>query len=352
MSMQAESVKDGPRDGYALVTTAKRYWLPELERYAADPEALTLVLLHSTSFHKETWEPSLEKLLTLAAQPGSRVKIREAWALDCPNHGEAGHLNERVLNLPEFRNNFTCEKYAKAAHRFLSDGPLHGARVDFRKRNLVGIGHSLGGNALLILQHLEPRIPFKSLVIVEPLISPAGPRYLNKLRSILVKGAHERRDVWPDREQAMAALRRRERTRKWDSRITDLFVKHAIVPHPGSYEEETPYLGVTLACTRDQEAAMYRDADGPTKPVQDLKKACAALPVHLVLAAVNDFIPARVHAAILDPQYGGRYASVRKIEGVGHLVPQEAPDKLGAVMYEALASEPGPSNSDSVKPKL
>ena len=103
--MLVEAVKDSPHDGWPLATTAKRYWLPELTANAEDPNALTLVLLHSTSFHKETWEPSLEKLLTLSAQADSKVKIREAWSLDCPNHGEAGHLNERLLNEREFRNN-------------------------------------------------------------------------------------------------------------------------------------------------------------------------------------------------------------------------------------------------------
>ncbi|KAG6868097.1 hypothetical protein C0993_007631 [Termitomyces sp. T159_Od127] len=276
--MLVEAVKDCPRDDWPLITTAKRYWLPELTANADDPDALTLVFLHSTSFHKETWEPSIETLLVLSARSRNKVKIREAWSLDCPNHGEAGHLNEPVLNERAFRNN--CAFF-----------------------------------------------------------SPAGPSHLNKLRSILVRGAHERRDVWPDRERAMIALRRRERTAKWDPRILDLFVKYAVVPHPGSYEKETPYLGVTLACTRDQEAAMYRDADGPTKPVEDLKKVCRAIPVHMILAGVNDFIPARVHAAILDPKYGGVYASVRKVEGVGHLIPQEAPDQLAVIIYEALSGK-------------
>ena len=42
----------------------------------------------------------------------------------------------------------TCEKYALAAHRFLLAGPSRGAGVDFLRRNLVGIGHSLGGVAM------------------------------------------------------------------------------------------------------------------------------------------------------------------------------------------------------------
>jgi hypothetical protein len=159
------------------------------------------------------------------------------------------------------------------------------------------------------------------------MISPAGPQHLQKLRLILVKGAYERRDVWPDHKQAMEALKRRARTKKWDPRILDLFVvrlfgfrfalcrsenlwgqKYAIKPHPGSTCTETPYSGVTLACSRDQEAvrrrlafdlsrglkrfsqAMYRDAEGPIKPVRDLNKVCADRPVHLILGAVHDFM--------------------------------------------------------------
>lgn len=109
-----DTVVHYPQDGYALCTTAKRYWLPEFETNASDPDALTLILLHSTSFHKETWEPSLEQLLKLSIQFGSTVKIREAWALDCPNHGEASQINEPNLNLPEFRNN--CPLFHVSVH--------------------------------------------------------------------------------------------------------------------------------------------------------------------------------------------------------------------------------------------
>lgn len=49
---------------------------------------------------KETWEPVIEELFKLDV--GGKIKfgsplIREAWALDCQNHGEAGILNAEVL---------------------------------------------------------------------------------------------------------------------------------------------------------------------------------------------------------------------------------------------------------------
>lgn len=75
-------------DAYSLYITAKRYWMAEFEAHTEDPDAITLILLHSTSFHKETWEPTLERVFELAVRDPGKVKIRDAWAMDCPNHGK------------------------------------------------------------------------------------------------------------------------------------------------------------------------------------------------------------------------------------------------------------------------
>ncbi|KAJ3788256.1 Alpha/beta hydrolase fold-1 [Lentinula aff. detonsa] len=343
--MLEEAVTYPPHDGYPLFLTAKRYWIPEFDIYAEDPEAWTLILLHSTASHKESWEPTLERLFHCAGRDKS-VKIREAWCLDCPNHGASGHLNERALQTPEYYLNFTCDKYAEAIYHFLAASPDHGAKVDFRKRRLYGIGHSLGGNTMSLLQTMEPRIHFDSITIVDPMLSPAGSHHLNKLRAILIKGAYERRDVWPDRVTAMKALKRRDRTKKWDPRILDVFIKHGIRPHPGSYYLENPYLGVTLACTRDQEAAMYRDPEGATKPVKSLDIACREKPIHLVLGGIHDFMPQRTHEALLDKKSGRVFASTTIIKESGHLVPLEVPDILGEVLYANIRK-----SGDMLKPK-
>lgn len=64
-------------------------------------------------------------------------------------------------------------------------------------------------------------------MLVEPMLSPGGPEYLYPLRTMLVKSAYERRDVWPSRENALQNLRNRHRTAKWDPRILELFVVSA-----------------------------------------------------------------------------------------------------------------------------
>ncbi|KAF8169061.1 Alpha/beta hydrolase fold-1 [Mycena galopus ATCC 62051] len=300
--MLEESVTYAPSGGYPLYLTAKRYWLPSFEANANDPAALTLVFLHSTSFHKETWIPTLDAIFSLASSKDSPVKIREAWCLDCPNHGASAQLNAAVLLQPEFFLNCT----RRVRPPFLSVGPDEGAHVDFRKRNLVGIGHSLGGVAITMLQEIEP--VFKKPA---PTASPG----------MLVKGAYERRDVWPDRKEAMALLKRRDRSKKWDPRILDIFVEYGIVEH----RSWRPIPG---------RRAMYRDPDGATKPVQTLVRVCRQYPVHLILGGIADFVPGRVHKAIID---AGSYASVTTIENTGHLIVQEAPDRLGKAVYDALA---------------
>jgi len=62
------------------------------------PAAQTLVLLHLTSFHKESWEPTLDDLFQLASQSGNKTLIQEAWEIDCLNHGESANLNHQALS--------------------------------------------------------------------------------------------------------------------------------------------------------------------------------------------------------------------------------------------------------------
>ncbi|KAK7053724.1 Abhydrolase domain-containing protein mpaH [Favolaschia claudopus] len=340
--MLEESVTYAPTSAYPLYLTAKRYWLPAFEANVDDPDALTLLFLHSTSFHKETWMPTIDTLFALASSEHSPIKIREAWALDCPNHGASGQLNAYILLQPEFFLNFSCEKYAQAVHHFLSIG-----RIDTRKGKLVGVGHSLGGVAMTMLQDIEPLFPFTSFVLIEPLLSPAGGHHLRRLREMLVKGAYERRDVWPDRKEALASLARRQRTKKWDPRVIDTFVRYGILEHPGARYPAGAYNGVTLACTRDQEAAMYRDPEGATKPVGTLTRLCRTHPLHLVLGEVADFLPPRVHKAIVEV---GAYASVTVIQGAGHLVVQEVPDRLAKTIYDTLLMDS--KNTQGIHSKL
>ena len=76
----------------------------------------------------------------------------------------------------------------------------------------------------LYLQTLLPDALFQSIILVEPLLSPKGDSYLAHLRTELVKGAYERRDSWPSREDARAQLLRNPRIRAWSPLVLDCYV--------------------------------------------------------------------------------------------------------------------------------
>lgn len=152
-------------EDYPFFIAAKKYSLREIDRPNEGKTPVTILALHSTSFHKETWEPTLEALFEAIVLWGAeKVEVREVWAVDCPNHGHSGVLNEEILKgdsgceisitrrsvsgiVLTSWNAVSCERYAAAVHRFLTRAPeVFG--VDFGKRRLVGIGHSLGANAL------------------------------------------------------------------------------------------------------------------------------------------------------------------------------------------------------------
>jgi len=83
---------------------------------------------------------------------------------------------------------------------------------------------------------------------------------------------------------------------------------------------------------------MYRDRDGATAPIPGLKRTCSRIPVHIIFGTINDYIPRFVQDALTDPSSGRDFASITRIEGVGHLVPQEAPEKLGEAIVAPLAT--------------
>ncbi|KAH6899475.1 hypothetical protein BKA70DRAFT_1313575 [Coprinopsis sp. MPI-PUGE-AT-0042] len=106
-----------PDDDYPLHITAKRYrpaFDDRREENEHQDDVLTLVVLHSTSFHKETWEPCLETMFRLAGARGKQ--FREAWAIESPNHGETAPWNTVA---------FTTSSYAtQCVSRFLTKGPV------------------------------------------------------------------------------------------------------------------------------------------------------------------------------------------------------------------------------------
>ena len=56
---------------------------------------------------------------------------------------------------------------------------------------------------------------------------------------------------------------------------------------------------------------MYRDVDGPIKPVEDLNKICHQIPIHLILGKVDDLMYVNVFLYLYGYLQNGRFSCVR-----------------------------------------
>ncbi|EPS93424.1 hypothetical protein FOMPIDRAFT_1170528 [Fomitopsis schrenkii] len=333
MLLTSEAYVCDPRPDYPFLITAKRYTAPAC--VPEDTDALTLVFAHGTGYHKEHWEPTLEHIFEHATRDG-RVKIRDAWAIDCPNHGDAAVLNERTLLWGY--DNFSWEEYARGVYHFLS-GVYPGVGVDFSKRNLVGIGHSMGAIALVLANTFLPKPNFVSFVLAEPMSFPKDSMSPN-LTVFLTNSAEKRRDIFPSRGEALAWLQSRPGFKVWDPRVLRIFVEHGLRDLPtAEYPDKTD--GVTLKCAKTQEAATFRDNcnTGRVRGYNYLLTLCAARPVHVVFGAVDDYIPREVKDRLLKEGILDRYASVRRVPGAGHLVVQTHPRGLADVIWGILSGQ-------------
>ncbi|KAI5887405.1 alpha/beta-hydrolase [Schizophyllum commune H4-8] len=305
--LDADTTVLPPDNTYPLYVVGTRYRLPL--PHAVDPAAPTLILLHAIGFHKETWEPTVARLMRSAGPD-----VHEAWSIECPNHGESATLN---VDKQEEMKSMQSAGYATAAHRFITHVS------DLQARPLIGIGHSVGGLALTILARIPPLLPFTHLTLIEPVLLAVPRPRIEKLRVRLRARATGRRDWWRDRGAAEAYFRKAP----WDRRVGALFVEHAIIP-----DKERG--GLTLACSREQEEDMYMDMYGPTAPLDFLPPMCQATPVRLVLGGPNDVMAKDLQDALLTGVVP--WASVSRIPQAGHFIPMEAPDALADVLASGL----------------
>lgn len=139
MALCVESHTFDWRPDYPLVVSAKRYWDPS----SAAQDGITFVLAHGTGFHGEQWEPMLNHVFSLSKGPrAGALPIREAWSVECPNHGEAAVINESVLRRSGY--NLVC----KRAHIWDLPPPGYAHMFTFCKlanMHLISIYHSLLG---------------------------------------------------------------------------------------------------------------------------------------------------------------------------------------------------------------
>ncbi|OJT03500.1 hypothetical protein TRAPUB_5840 [Trametes pubescens] len=282
---------------------------------------------------KETWLPTIEHLFEMdRAASNDAFTIVEAWCMDAPSHGRAAALNEKLLEA--YPEGTTGLQWARGVQVLLKSGLIAG-------NNVVGVGHSAG--ACIVLQSTEgyplDRLPYSSLILVEPGLMTRA--MLNAVRfdkssplTCAAEAVRMRKDIWPSRAAAREWLAKRFPYRRWDARVLDLFVEHALRELPTAVYTDKGE-GVTLAVTQKDEIAGYSHYEDAFAALDALPGLCRAVPTHAIFGSVIDIVPPQLHACTIDASAGGLRSIVR-IAGAGHLCVQEDPRAVAQAIWGIL----------------
>ncbi|KAF9031127.1 hypothetical protein BDZ89DRAFT_1111974 [Hymenopellis radicata] len=231
-------------------TTVVRY------RQRSPPEqGLTLICIHSTASHKEAYAPFLEDLYVILPLH----VLREVWSIDLPNHGEAAIMDEEANSDSEC---CSWQSAAKTIHAFLS-GLGTGVDVDFsaassRDRTICRRKH----------------FPFVGTLEYTKSISSSVDKVNRSVR--------RRPDSWASREDAAVYMRKTGAWKHFDERVFELFLNFGL----RDFTHGTT-LGVTLACTLDQEIVIQSDYDGASKVFAALPQLAKRMNIDLVFAKTH-----------------------------------------------------------------
>lgn len=189
-------------------------------------------------------------------------------------------------------------------------------------RNIIGIGHSMGGVATTIAAVKRPDL-FRQLILIDPVFLPPSilammesPAY-DPMDFPLVQGALKRRDFWESREEAWE----RFRPKSVFSRFTDPalwdYVNAVLKPTDGGY---------TLTFPKTWEARIYSLV--PKDVWQWLPQVTQ--PIIAIRAEHSDtiFPESWAYWQTLTPD-----ATFVEVDNVGHLLLLEQPDRLADLVH-------------------
>ncbi len=207
----------------------------------------------------------------------------------------------------------------------------------FSLRDIVAVGHSLGGVLSLLALIKEPK-RFKALVMLDPVLLPqdsldmlAAARDAVQIENLpLVQGARRRRQVFDSREDAYSRFREKAVFADWTAEALSQYVQHGL-----RARDNGP--GFELIWSPEWEAyyfsTVYQDI------WFDLPKLSGLAPVLIIRAEHSDTFPAASYARAQSLLPG---AAFREMKGQGHLFPQSAPVKTARIISDWLSESVTP----------
>ena len=251
-------------------------------------EGRPTLFCHATGFHGAVWEP-------MSASLGDGF---ERWAIDFRAHGASVVPPGAPLPWEAVRDDLLA----------VVD------ELDVETGTWLGVGHSMGGAALLLAEQARPGT-FAGLWLYEPIAPPRGAIPATEGGNHLAEGARRRRPAFASVEAALANFASKPPLGVARADALHAYVRHGLVAGEDGM--------VHLACRPEDEARLYEGggAHGAFDHLDEVRcpvvLACSAEPVG----------PALFAHAIADALPRGR---LEVHEHLTHFGPLESPTELAA----------------------
>lgn len=240
-----------------------------------------LLFCHPTGFHGMVWAPVARRLT-------SRF---HCWAIDLRGHGDSTLPEGRDLDWAGMADDFA------AVRPVIADG-----------RPLLGVGHSMGGAALVLAEQEWPGT-FAALWLYEPILFP--PMEIPTRANPMAATARRRRNVFPDKDAAFAQYAAKPPLGGLDPEALRAYVDHGFRPTADG-------TGVELKCSPETEARVF---EGSVHHDGFARLGEVACPVWVV-ASGDGAPPARVAPMVADALPQGRLETFPQLS---HFGPMEDP---------------------------
>ncbi|MGA1440242.1 MAG: alpha/beta fold hydrolase [Ilumatobacteraceae bacterium] len=261
-----------------------------VHRFGGPEGAPPVLLSHATGFHAHCYRPIADGL----------VSSFQVFALD--------HRGHRATPAPD--------GWAVDWRRF-GDDCIAVCDAIAPSGGIVGIGHSMGGAALLMAAHRRPDL-FRRLVLFEPIAVPPDAPVVDMESHPLVVGARRRRRRFESVDDAIDNFRAKPPLSLMRDDVLRCYVEHGFRPD----DDERP--GVELICRPEIEAGIFLTShlNGVWELLAEVQ-----VPTDVVSGYVADDQPSARCAELAAALPAGRAI---RWDHQSHLGPFSHPDELAA----------------------
>ena len=255
-----------------------------------------VLLCHPTGFHGLVWAPLAEHL-------SARF---HCWALDFRGHGDSD------LPAPDRPDALGWDRMADDVLAVAR----HLAEVD--DRPLLGVGHSMGGAALVLAEQAQPGT-LGALWCYEPIVFPPMEGHLPG--SPLAAAARRRRHTFPDRDAAFANYAAKAPLRGLDPAALRAYVDYGFRDRPDGTIE--------LKCAPETEARVFESGTDHG----GFERLGEVLCPTTVAASGDGGPPAQVASLVAQ---GLPQGSLLRFPDLTHFGPMEDPSAVSAAITRAF----------------